>query len=96
MQGAVESFDLAVLPGAVRFDEDLVDVQFSAERAQRVAICPGVVGHDLLDDRDAVAGEVLGGSPQKRRAGRPLLVGQDFAVGQPGVTADDGVHVVET
>ncbi len=55
----------------------------------------GVVGHELFDTGDAVCGEVGGGTPQEARAGRARLVGQDLAVGQPGMVVDDRMHVVK-
>src|SRR5918998_5509024 len=56
-QGAVESFDLAVLPGAVRLDELLPRSERGAHALDGVLVGPGVVGHHPLDLVDAVAGE---------------------------------------
>src|SRR5690606_18899368 len=95
LQGPVESFDLAVLPGAVWLDEHLPGIQGRDHIAQAVLVGPGVVGHDPLDPGDAVGGEVVGGPSEERRAGRALLIGQDLAVGQPGVVIDQGVDVIE-
>src|SRR3954447_12153858 len=76
-QRAVEAFDLAVLPGAVRLDELLPGVEGGDDLAQGVLVGPGVVGHHPLDAVDAVAGEVGRGPSEERRAGGALLVGQD-------------------
>src|SRR3954454_6710115 len=44
-QGAVEPFDLAVLPGAVRLDELLPGPELGAHAGQGVPVGEGVVGH---------------------------------------------------
>src|SRR5512139_1058881 len=67
-QGAVEPFDLAVLPGAVGLDELLPDAVPGAQLPQRVPVGPGVVGHQSLDVGDAVSGEVADGPLQERGA----------------------------
>jgi len=59
LQCPVEAFDFAVLPGAVRTDELLLDASFSTELSERESVCPGVVGDQPLDAGDAVLGEVL-------------------------------------
>src|SRR5699024_12226168 len=98
LQGAVEAFDLAVLPGAVRPDELVLGAQFLHDVAYVVGMAVGevVVGHHSLDPGDAVRGEVPGRSPDEAGAGGALLVGQDLAVGQSGVVIDHRVHVVVT
>src|SRR5699024_4347080 len=96
LQGAVEAFYFAVLPGAVRLDE----LVLRADRGDRVSHVVGpavgevVVGDYPLDLGDAVGGEVFGGAEHERCAGGALLVGQDLGVGQPGVVIDHRVHVV--
>jgi hypothetical protein len=89
LQGAVEAFDLAVLPGAVRLDELLPDPVRGADLAQREPVGPGVVGDEPLDAGDAVGGEVGDRAFQERRAGGSLLVGQDLLVREPGVIVDE-------
>ena len=50
LQRAVEALDFAVLPGAVRPDEDVSDRLAGEEFLERVAagVVPGVVGHHRL------------------------------------------------
>jgi hypothetical protein len=69
----------------VGFDELLDDSVIGAERAKRVAVGPRVVGHQPLNSGDAVRGEVSDRALEERRAAGALLVGQDFAIGEPGV-----------
>ena len=61
LQGAVEAFDLAVLPGAVRFDELVPSPEGGYSRGEVVgaAVAEVVVGQDAFDVGDAVLGEVL-------------------------------------
>ena len=75
-QGAVEAFDLAVLPGAVRPDEDLPDAGRGAELAQRLAVGPGVVGHQPFDPGDAVGGEVVDRAVEERAQVGPFSSGR--------------------
>jgi hypothetical protein len=88
-QGAVESFDLAVLPGAVRLDDRLPGSARGAHVAKRVPVGPGVVGHEPLDPVNAVGSEVGGSAGEEGRAGGAFLVGEDLGVGQPGVVIDE-------
>ena len=88
-QGAVEPLDLAVLPGAVGSDELLLDLVGGTDLAQRLAVGPGVVGHQPLDPGDAVGGEVVDATFEEPRADGAFLVGQDLAVGQPGAVVDE-------
>jgi hypothetical protein len=95
-QGAVESFDLAVLPGAVRLDE-LVRGTQGRHRSFDVgalSVAEVVVGDDPFDTGNAVAGEVFGGSQDESGAGGAFLVREDLAVRQAAVVIDHGVHVV--
>lgn len=64
LEGAVESFDLAVLPWAVGLDELVLDAVFLKELGELAAasVRPCVVGHQSFDADDAVRGEVLDGS----------------------------------
>src|SRR3954469_11309830 len=93
-QGAVEAFDLAVLPGAVRLDELLPGAQCGDDLAQRPPVGPGVVGHHPLDPGNAVGGEVGRAAGEEPGAGAALLVGQHLGVGQPRVVIDQRVHAV--
>ena len=95
-QGAVEAFDFAVLPRAVRLDESLFRAEVFARvfHGLRVAVGERVVGHDAFDAGDALGGEVRGGAFEERGARRALLVGQDFGVGQARVVVHEGVDVV--
>lgn len=81
-EGAVESFDLSVLPRAVRTNELLNSAQRCADILQvgGVAVRKRVVGQDPLDAADAFAGEVRGCALQEGGAGRALFIGQDLAV----------------
>jgi hypothetical protein len=88
-QGPVESLDLAVLPGAVRLDEDLPGAQGGTDLTQGPLVGPGVVGHDPFDPVDAPGGEVGRGAGQEASAGGAFLVGQDLAVSQPGMVIDE-------
>ena len=96
-EGAVEAFDFAVGPGAVRFDEPLL----SSDRGDRVLeigrvpISERVVGEDSFDPRDALAGEELGRAQQNAGRGGSFLVIVDLGIGQAAVVVDDGVDVVE-
>jgi hypothetical protein len=57
-QGAVEPFDLAVLPRAVRSDGLLPGPDRRAHGCLQLLVGEGVVGHGALDPVDAVGGEV--------------------------------------
>lgn len=59
LQGSVEALDLAVLPGAVRFDELLTDAVVGADLPEREPIRPGIVGEQPVHLGDAVRGKVL-------------------------------------
>jgi hypothetical protein len=67
LQGAVEPLDLAVLPGAVRSDGEVLGVD-DLDRVLKVAaddVVLGVVGDDLVDP-DAVVGEERPGPAVRR------------------------------
>lgn len=85
---------LPFFQGGVRFDELLCDAVVSTYGAQRPPVGPGVVGHQPLDPGDSVRGEVGDRPGEELGAGGALLVGQDLAVGQPGVVVDERVDVV--
>src|SRR3954454_11223095 len=74
-QGAVEAFDFAVGPGAVRSGELLpgADRGGCAGEVAGLAVVHGVVGEDPLD-ADAVAGVEGGGAGEEAGAGGALLV----------------------
>jgi len=95
-QRPVEPFGFAVGPGAVRLDVAALDLQRVAD-SDPVAggqVVLGVVGQDS-SDRDAVlVVEPLRGAVEEPGAGRSLLVGQDFAVGDPAAVIDRDVDVV--
>ena len=80
LQRAVEALDLAVLPGAVWSDGEVV----SSDHCERISEClapgvgPVVVGHDLVDLGDPVRGEELAGSDDEPGSGGSLLVGVDL------------------
>lgn len=95
-EGAVESFDFAVLPWAVWSDEFVFDVAFSEELAESgaVAVAPGVVGDESFDAGDAVGGEELESAFDETGAGVGAFVGEDLAVGEAAVVVDDGMDVV--
>ena len=84
LQGAVEPFDLAVLPGAVRADEDVPSTSRSDDLANVVSVLVGevVVGRHPFDPMDALLGEVPLGAADEPGAGGGLLVRHDLAVGQ--------------
>src|SRR4051794_16028748 len=94
-QGAVEAFDLAVDPGAVRANELLPGSDRGCGRGEVPGdpVVLGVVGDDPLDG-DAVAGVEGCGAGEEAGAGGALLVVEDLGVGQPGVVIDGGVDVV--
>ena len=95
LQGAVESFDLAVLPWAVRPDQDVLHSRAVEQILHRVAVgvVPGVVGHDRIDV-DAVFGEASERSFEEHRGGWSLLVVEDLRIGEAAVVVDNGVDVV--
>jgi hypothetical protein len=74
-QGPVEPLDLAVLPGAVRFDEHLAGAEGGADLTQGPLVGPGVVSHDSFDPVDAPGGEVGRGAGQEASAGRAFSSG---------------------
>jgi hypothetical protein len=65
----------------MRLDEHLAGAEASHDLAQRVPVGPRVVGHDSLDARDAVRGEVRRPAIKESRAGQTLLVGKNPGVG---------------
>lgn len=89
LQGPVEPFDLATLPGAVRADEQLRDAVARGGITERVEeeVLLGVVGDDLLAG-DAMVGEEVDRAGQELGAGDSLEVGVDLGVGQAGVVID--------
>jgi hypothetical protein len=90
LQCAVEPFDLAVLPGAVRLDELVLNAELGncSLDGGGVAVGQGVVGDQPLNPGDLVGGEVGGSAEQEPRTGGAGLVGQDLGVGEPGVVVD--------
>jgi len=96
LKGSVESFDLAVLPGAVGFDENVFRSQACDDRSDSVAVfvAPMVVGHDLFDLFDAVFSEEDCCALQEPGGGFAFLVVEDLAVGQTRVVIDHGVDEV--
>ena len=95
MQGWVEPFDLAVVPGAVGTDEHVPDAPSGQDLADRCAAGAGqvVVGHESFDG-DRGGGERVQGPGEEPGGGRAGLVGQDLAVGVAGVVIDQGVDEV--
>jgi len=85
-EGAVDAFDLAVSPGAVRFDEALLgpDLRHGFFERDRFPVGVGVVGEDPLDPGDAVGGEELRRAQQQSGAGAALLVVVDLGVRRVG------------
>src|SRR4029077_2496217 len=77
LQGAVEAFDFAVGPGAVRADVALLRAERGDGVAERggAAVGERVVGEHPFDAGDAVGGEVRGGAEQERGGGGAGLVG---------------------
>jgi hypothetical protein len=96
LQGAVEPFDLAVLPRTVRLDEDVArpDASHDGGDVATFLVAEVVVGHHRLDALDPVRGERGRGSGKEAGAGGAPFIGQDLGVGQPGVVIDEGVDVV--
>ena len=90
LQGPVEAFHFAVLPGTVRFDRDVFGSELFEHVPEVVAagVAPVVVGHHFFDPIDAVYREVASGSEEKAGAGNAGLVGVDLRVGQAGVVID--------
>lgn len=73
-ESAIESFDFAVLPGTMRLDELLHNLVFGTHRAERVSICPRVVGHQSFDPIDAVHSEVGDSASEESRTCDTFLV----------------------
>lgn len=80
-EGPVESFDLAVQPGAVGPDQDVGDPGCVEELGEVAAsgVAPVVVGHDRLDEH-TVGLETCDGPGKEPGAGLALLVGEDLPV----------------
>ena len=80
-EGAVEAFDLPVLPGAVRFDEQLSGAQRGDRRGEveRFPVGERVVGDDPFDAGDAVPGEVDGGASEEPGRGGAAFIWVDLA-----------------
>lgn len=95
--GAVEAFDFAVLPRAVRLDELLLGPERGdgVSEGDRVAVGEGVVADHAPDLGDAVSGEVGGCAGQEPGGGGSFFVRVDLGVGQAGVVVDGCVDVVE-
>lgn len=95
-EGAVESLDLAVLPGAVRADELVAHLVLVEELAETpaVPVGPGVVGHHTFDG-DVVGREELDRSSEERCSGVGPFVGVDLAEREAAVVVDDRVDVIE-
>ena len=69
--------NLAVLPGAVRLDEDLFDVAaVGANLTKRPAVGHALSVISCLNPGDAVRGEVVQGPVQERCTGRPFSSGR--------------------
>jgi hypothetical protein len=96
LEGPVEAFDFAVLPGAVRSDEFVFDVVSGEQGGEGVGagVAPVIVGHDR-GDGDAVEREAVEGAGEERGAGGGGFVGEDLGVRSPAVVVDDGMDVVE-
>jgi hypothetical protein len=90
VEGSVEAFHLAVLPGAVGSDGDVLGIEPDEGFGEGSAfgVAPVVVGHDGLDPVDAVISEEGGRSGQESRRGGALFVREDLRVGKPGVVVD--------
>lgn len=97
LQGPVEPFGLAVLPGAVRPGLHVPRVEERQRVSERVGedVVLGVVGHHGAD-RNAMLGEERRRRGEERRAGGAFLVGQDLSEREPRVVIDGDVDVVET
>ena len=96
-EGAIEAFDLAVGPGAERFNEAL----FGPEACDGFLECGGVsvgesvVGEDPFDLRDPVLRAEFRHPDQHAGGGYAFLVGVDLDVGESAVVVDHGVNIVE-
>ena len=90
LQGAVEAFDFAVLPGAVRSDELVLRSDGSDELGESggVLVAPVVVGRYPFD-RDSVVGVEVDRMLEERGAGLALLVIVDLGVREAAVVVDD-------
>src|SRR5579872_5700009 len=71
---------------------------YNAQQPKCLAVTVGfeagsVVGHDAID-LDAVASEEAQGIQQELDGGLALLVGEDFAIGEPGVIIDGEMEIL--
>jgi len=80
LEGPVEAFDLADLPGAVGLDRHMTGADGGESRGERAAsgVRPVVVGHDIVDVVDTVCGEEASGAQQELGGGVAGLVGEDL------------------
>jgi len=96
LKGPVEAFGFAVGPGAAGLDEalDCPGVRNGLMERGGVAVGEGVVGDDVFDPVDVVAGEAACGAGEEPRSGGALLVGEDFGGADASVVIDRDVDVV--
>lgn len=80
----------------MRLDELLHNLVFGAHRAERVSICPRVVGHQSFDPIDAVHSEVGDSASEESRTCDTCLVIMNLGLRQTGMVIDHRVDVVET
>ena len=80
LEGPVEPFDFAVLPGAVGPDGGVVgsDCGEGSSEGAAFRIGPVVVGHDRLDPVDADRCEERGGTVEEPSGGGALFVAVDL------------------
>lgn len=90
LEGPVEALYLAVLPGAVRPDGEVLGSESANDLANGSAfrVAPVVVGHDRLDAGYALFGEGLSGPGQEPPTGVAPFIGVDLGVGEAAVVVD--------